>query len=333
MVLPLIPLVLIGTGTLTGGGGLYAGGRGAHKMRKARKQIAEAVDAYEAERQRTEKAADATNEALRAYGAEQEAALRDVVVRMAEFIRRNQRHVNESLKLLVDGVEVEVNECGEAGGLGPSAVSFLVSLATAGTTGVGAAAGTTAAVTAFGAASTGTSIGALSGAAAESATLAALGGGSLATGGGGMALGATALNFVTVGPALLVGGLLLNGQGEKALTRAKGFVADAKVKQAEVAAMRRAFKSVEQRIDELSGLLDALVSRAVPAIDVLEAIENLERDGFQPQVHARAFQKAIGLTVAVRDVATAPVVQEDGKLNRQTAKMKVKYKEFVDDHK
>lgn len=333
MVLPLIPAVLIVTGTLTGGGGLYAGGRGAHKMRQARKQIAAAVDAYEAEHRRTTMAADIINEALRAYGAEQEAALRDVVVRMAGFIRRNQRHVNESLKLLVDGVEVEVNECGETGGLGPDAVSFLVSLVTAGTTGAGAAAGTTAAVTAFGAASTGTSLSALSGAAAESATMAALGGGSLASGGGGMALGATALNFVTVGPALLVGGLLMNGQGEKALTRAKKFVADAKVTQAEVAAMRTAFKSVEQRIDELSGLLTALASRAVPAIEVLESIENLEKDGFQPERHAREFQEAIGLTVAVRDVATTPVVEEDGKLNRQTAKMKVKYKEFVDDHK
>lgn len=333
MVLPLIPLALIVTGTLTGGGGLYAGGRGALKLSQARKQIARAVDAYEAERQQTQKAADATNEALRAYGTEQEAALCDVVVRMAEFIRRNQRHVNESLKLLVDGIEVEVNECGETGGLGPSAVSFLVSLATAGTTGAGAAAGTTAAVTAFGAASTGTSIGALSGAAAESATMAALGGGSLASGGGGMALGATALNFVTVGPALLVGGLLLNGQGEKALTRAKEFDADAKVKQAEVAGMRTEFKGVEQRIDELSDLLQSLVSRAVPAIELLEGIEGLEEDGFQPQRHAREFQEAISLTVAVRDVATTPIVQEDGKLNRQTAKMKVKYKEFVDDDK
>jgi hypothetical protein len=302
-------------------------------MAQARKQIAEVVDAYEAERQRTQRGADATNEALRAYGTEQEAALRAVVVRMAEFIRRNQRHVNESLKLLVDGVEVDVNECGETGGLGPDAVSFLVSLATAGTTGVGAAAGTTAAVTAFGAASTGTSISALSGVAAQNATMAALGGGSLASGGGGMALGATALNFVTVGPALLVGGLLLNGQGEKALTRAKEFVADAKVQQAEVAGMRTTFKAVERRIDELSDLLQSLVSRAVPAIVVLEGIENLEEDGFQPQRHAREFQEAIGLTVAVRDVASTPVVEEDGKLNRQTAKMKVKYKEFVDDDK
>ncbi|MBD5831425.1 hypothetical protein [Janibacter melonis] len=302
-------------------------------MRQARNQIAEAVDAHEAERQRTEKAADVTNEALRAFGAEQEAALRDVVVRLAEFIRRNQRHVNESLKLLVDGVEVEVNECGDPGGLGADAVSLLVSLATAGTTGVGAAAGTTAAVTAFGAASTGTSISALSGVAAQNATMAALGGGSLASGGGGMALGATALNFVTVGPALLVGGLLLNGQGEKALTQAKEFVADAKVRQAEVAGMRTTFKGVEQRIGELSDLLHSLVSRAVQAIEALEGIENLEEDGFRPELHAAEFQEAISLTVAVRDVASTAVVDDDGKLNRQTAKMKVKYKEFVNDDK
>ena len=52
----------------------------------------------------------------------------------------------------------------------------------AGAAGIGA---TTTAVSAFGTASTGTAISALSGSAATSATLAAVGGGSIATGGGG----------------------------------------------------------------------------------------------------------------------------------------------------
>lgn len=49
----------------------------------------------------------------------------------------------------------------------------------------------------FGAASTGTAISSLSGAAATNATLAWLGGGSLAAGGGGMAAGSVVLGTIT----------------------------------------------------------------------------------------------------------------------------------------
>lgn len=92
-----------------------------------------------------------------------------------------------------------------AGGLGGAA------LGTAG--GFAAASATTAAVMAFGTASTGTAISTLSGAAATNATLAALGGGSLAAGGGGIALGTTILGASTLGVGLLVGGIIFSLSG------------------------------------------------------------------------------------------------------------------------
>ncbi len=64
-----------------------------------------------------------------------------------------------------------------------------------------------------GTASTDATISGLSGAAAQSATMAWLGGGALATGGGGVALGATALDFVTIGPTLLITGLVCHEDG------------------------------------------------------------------------------------------------------------------------
>lgn len=88
--------------------------------------------------------------------------------------------------------------------------------AAAGTAGGFAAAGaTTSAVMALGTASTGTAISTLSGVAATNATLAALGGGSLATGGGGMALGSAVLGGATLGVGLLVGGIIFNITGSK----------------------------------------------------------------------------------------------------------------------
>ncbi|WP_199185292.1 hypothetical protein [Cryobacterium sp. Y50] len=76
--------------------------------------------------------------------------------------------------------------------------------------GAGTAAGAFAAVSAAATASTGTAIASLSGAAASSATLAWLGGGSLAAGGMGIAGGTAVLSGIVALPALLaVGGVLV----------------------------------------------------------------------------------------------------------------------------
>ena len=88
--------------------------------------------------------------------------------------------------------------------------------AAVGTAGGFAAAGaTTSAVMALGAASTGTAISSLTGIAATNATLAAIGGGALSVGGGGMALGSAILGGATLGVGLLVGGVVFNVTGSK----------------------------------------------------------------------------------------------------------------------
>lgn len=91
------------------------------------------------------------------------------------------------------------------GGLSSAGVGTAAAIAAGGTT--------TAAVMALGTASTGTAIATLSGAAATNATLAALGGGALAAGGGGMALGSAILGGATLGVGLLVGGIIFNFTG------------------------------------------------------------------------------------------------------------------------
>src|SRR5690606_2663934 len=77
------------------------------------------------------------------------------------------------------------------------------------------------------AASTGTAISTLSGAAATNATLAWLGGGSLAAGGFGMAGGMAVLGGVVAGPILAVGGGMLAARAETAVDDAKRNLAKA----------------------------------------------------------------------------------------------------------
>lgn len=69
---------------------------------------------------------------------------------------------------------------------------------------------TTSAVNSFAVASTGTAISSLHGVAATNATFAALGGGALNAGGGGIALGQTVLGATTAGVGILIGGIIFN---------------------------------------------------------------------------------------------------------------------------
>ncbi|MDM5329849.1 hypothetical protein [Neobacillus sp. CF12] len=81
--------------------------------------------------------------------------------------------------------------------------------------GIGAALGTWALVSQFGVASTGTAIAGLSGAASVNATLAWLGGGAVAAGGGGMAVGTAVLGGLVAIPALAITGIFSHVQANK----------------------------------------------------------------------------------------------------------------------
>lgn len=88
------------------------------------------------------------------------------------------------------------------------------------------AAGTVAGIAAYGgasmfaAASTGTAISALSGAAATKATLAFFGGGSIASGGLGVAAGSAVLGGVVLGPALALAGMFMSAKAEEMYAQA-----------------------------------------------------------------------------------------------------------------
>lgn len=101
-----------------------------------------------------------------------------------------------------------------------SAINYLGTMVGAGAVGAAAAYAVYGGVLAMGAASTGTAISALSGAAAYNATLAAIGGGSLAAGGLGMAGGTAILGGVVAAPVLAIAGWAYNAHAEKALENA-----------------------------------------------------------------------------------------------------------------
>ncbi|MEG0233378.1 MAG: chemotaxis protein [Hafnia sp.] len=101
-----------------------------------------------------------------------------------------------------------------------SATEYLTTVVGAGVSGAAAGFAVYSGVMAFAAASTGTPIAALSGAAAYNATMAAIGGGSLAAGGWGMAGGAMVLGGAVVAPLIAIAGWAYDSHAEKALDNA-----------------------------------------------------------------------------------------------------------------
>jgi hypothetical protein len=118
--------------------------------------------------------------------------IKNVNVKQRDLINEGLGHENYSL----DKMDASIT----AGDMAISATKGAVA-------GVSTALGTWALVGTFGFASTGTAIGTLSGAAASNAILAWLGGGSIAAGGGGMAVGGVVLGGLVAIPVIAVTGL------------------------------------------------------------------------------------------------------------------------------
>lgn len=110
-------------------------------------------------------------------------------------------------------------------------------------------------------ASTGTAISTLSGVAATNATLAWLGGGSLAAGGFGMAGGMIALGGIVAGPALAIGGFMLAGKAEEALTEARRYRASVDEAIAQMDLVEVGLKGLQDNISEMRYAITEMTNR------------------------------------------------------------------------
>jgi hypothetical protein len=125
---------------------------------------------------------------------------------------------------------------------------------------------------AFGAASTGTAISALSGVAATNATVAFLGGGSLAAGGLGMAGGALVLGGLVAGPALAIMGFVVGAKAKKNLEEAYSNLAEARKMAEELNAASDLCNAIRRRSYLFVRLLIRLDIIFVPMVDQLARI-------------------------------------------------------------
>jgi len=183
--------------------------------------------------------------------------------------------------------------------------------------GAGATAGLTtfAAVGSLATASTGTAIGSLSGAAATNATLAWLGGGSLAAGGGGIAAGTMVLGGAVALPVLAIGGLVVHHKGRQALAEAKQDATKARTAIAEMELARTAARGIMVRASQITILVARLAELARSRNAVLgHLVDRNDNYASYDEYDREAVMLAVSVVKTLRTVMDVPVIDQDGTL-------------------
>lgn len=205
----------------------------------------------------------------------------------------------------------------------------------------GAAAGAIGgALTAFGAygaatslatASTGTAIATLSGAAAQNATLAFFGGGSLASGGFGIAGGTAVLGGLIAGPALMVMGLITSVKAGENLEKALSNKAQAHEISVSLNAASFQCATIRRRTYMLYNLLAHLDSLFLPQIWKMEDI--VEQEGEDYRAYTPESKKAIAIAAStacsIKAVLDTPILTEEGELTEASKAVTEQIEEII----
>jgi len=300
MVAPLVVPLLIVTA-----GGLVVGGKGLVDKFQARSIAVDAKTRHDVAVSSLSDVQSVTQEIVEEYGLNQLHAQRDTIGRFADWLENHSHLVNRLDRRIVDGVQVHVPSIPK--------LKFEVEQARIGLAGgfgaLGAAASAQGAalwgVSTFAAAGTGTAISGLSGVAATNATLAWLGGGTLAAGGGGMAAGAVVLNMIMFAPGVLIAGLTVGVLGAVEKTKAVKYASEINISIEHVETASARLLAVRTRITELRTVLSRLVALGEASLD------ELERQDFDPDEHGRLFLNAYQLITAIAEVIDTPVTDPE----------------------
>ncbi|MCD8490298.1 MAG: hypothetical protein LRZ84_27120 [Desertifilum sp.] len=314
----IIPIILGAVALGTTVAGVAKGAKGIKKMKKAKKIAEGAEQRYEYAVHQFSLERDNTNKQAQDYGQLQLNIMTDTIERFVAFIEQNGQRAMLTNIQAVEGLNISVEQISQY----KSATVKAQQLIQGGTPLLVATAGYSGAMglaTSVGVASTGTAISQLSGAAATNATLAWLGGGSLAAGGGGMALGSLVLGGITLGPALMLSGFAIAAEGKKAKKQAKAYEAEANIAIAKIDAARDVLQQVKRQIGELKSLVENINDHAI------SALEELESQPFDLVKDASKFQQIALLVKSLVEIMKLSILDERGNLNPEILNIKVKY--------
>ena len=317
-----IPLIFIGIAVATGLTGIGAGTKAGFDFSKAKNINENAADRINEGVSRLDTYRKQCGQSLEMLGEEKMFILQNSLLQFVNtFSQIKNVDFTDSIGLdELQDLHIDKKEFGELREM-ENVVLSLTSGLTAGVTGGALAAfGAYSAAATFATASTGTAISTLSGAAATNATLAFFGGGSLATGGLGMAGGTAVLGGLVAGPALLVMGVILGAKAGKAVEDAKMNAAEANVacEQLETGALQCV--AIRRRTDMFYSLLNRLDAYLLPLVFQMEYI--VKTEGTDYSLYSKQSKAVIlaaaSTAVTVKAVLDTPILTDDGMLTDES---------------
>jgi len=317
-----IPVLILGAAGIAALVGVGSGANAIHKNGQAKEINIEAKSIFDSAKDKAEKARVRSNESLEKLGREKLNILDQSVNRFVNvFDKIHNIKLKDSIGLDELGkFRIDKQSALKMRDMGKMATSVIGGLV--GGTGAGAlvAFGAYGATMAFAAASTGTAIASLSGVAATNATLAFLGGGALAAGGGGMALGAIVLGGAVAGPALAILGVIMNASASKNLDNAYSNKAQAEVIAEELNVVTTICNGISERSDMFRELLDKLDNVFIKLIEQLESIVCNSGTDYSKYIEKEQGIVAMAMSVAgaIKKMLDTPILTDDGKLTDES---------------
>ena len=135
----------------------------------------------------------------------------------------------------------------------------------------------------------------------------------------GVAAGTAVLSGFAIAPALLIGGITLSIQGEKALTQSTEYAMQVDVACEEMEARVALFEALRVRIKEVRTVTTSLNRRAKNSLAGLSSLE------FDPELHAEQFQQTALLMRALGEVLSTPLIDSDGFLSEASFEIVERY--------
>lgn len=291
-----LPVILWGAAAALGATGVFKGAKAVGSLKEAKEIGNEAESKYNLALYELEEEKDKTNSALEELGRLKLNIFTHQIKHTIDVIKKSKE---ASGKLENFESSISIDELKEMEAMVLNSLRLEAGLLAGTTGGALAGLGAYSSVGFLASASTGTAISGLSGVAATNATLAWLGGGSIAGGGFGMAGGMIALGGIVAGPALAIGGFMLASKAEEALTKAVDYAAQVDKAVAELDMLGVALIGIRQNVDEVTDTLNELVQR----FEVMKV-----NDDSDPQ----SFKQMIVNTKILKDLLDCRIIDEEG---------------------
>lgn len=171
-------------------------------------------------------------------------------------------------------------------------------------------------------ASTGTAISSLTGVAATNATLAWLGGGTLAAGGYGMAGGMMVLGGIVAGPALAIFGHILGNKGEEALNNAHSNMEQARTIRDQTELMVNKLQVIEQVTLLARNVFSEISSQLIYSVTDLRKTLKDEGDNYRDFSNEgkQIVFRSVKLAQLLKAMIDTAILDQDGNLILATEK-------------